>query len=158
MNILKKLFRRRGFEVVIDDCRRHPNKVIKLPTKSTKYAAAYDIYSPVDLVIEPGEKKSFYTDVKAYCRKNEAIIINVRSSMGRHPIMLANTQGWIDSDYYGNVVNDGNISINLNNIGSEPFTIKTGERIAQAMFTSYLTADLGNSDIERIGGLGSTGL
>ena len=79
--------------------------------------------------------------------------------MGKHPVMLSNTQGWIDADYYGNVTNDGNIGIRLTNLSDKVYVIRVGDRIAQGMFIKYLTADddKGNG-VERTGGIGSTGV
>ena len=70
--------------------------------------------------------------------------------------MLANTSGWIDSDYYSNESNDGNIGIFLMNISDETQVIKKDDRIAQGMFIQYLVADTGNTDAARTGGFGST--
>ena len=98
-----------------------------------------------------------WSDVKAYFKDDEALIINVRSSMGKQPIMLANTQGWIESDYYSNSDNDGNLGINLFNLGKTPYVIKTGDRIAQCMFINRLDSDNGNTDDVRTGGFGSSG-
>lgn len=144
----------RGFEVVADEFRKHEGE-IKLPQKGTKTAMAYDFYSPIDLVIEPNQIGKIWTDVKAYMKDDEGLIINVRSSQGGK-VMLANTSGWIDSDYYSNKGNDGNIGIFLKNIGDEPYVIKKGDKIAQGMFINFLLSDNGNSDEERVGGFGST--
>ena len=86
----------------------------------------------------------------------EALILNVRSSMGGK-FMLANTSGWIDSDYYENENNDGNIGVFLLNISDEVQHIEIGSKIAQGMFTNFLVADNGNTDTVRSGGFGSTG-
>jgi dUTP pyrophosphatase len=72
--------------------------------------------------------------------------------------MLANTQGWIDGDYYGNPTNDGNIGIFLKNISNEELIIHKGDRIAQGAFFNFLTADNDNVTAERKGGFGSTGV
>lgn len=77
--------------------------------------------------------------------------------MGKHPIMIANTQGWIDSDYYNNTENNGNIGIRLLNLSNEDYIVKEGDRIAQAMFVKYLISDNGNSDSIRRCGFGSSG-
>ena len=145
----------RGFEVVADEFRKHEGE-IKLPQKGTKTAMAYDFYSPIDLVIEPNQIGKIWTDVKAYMKSDEGLILNVRSSQGGK-VMLGNTSGWIDSDYYSNKGNDGNIGIFLKNIGDEPYVIKKGDKIAQGMFINFLLSDNGNSDEERVGGFGSTG-
>ena len=146
----------RYFEVVNDKHRKTNGKII-LPTRATKSSIAYDFYSPVTITIPPMQSVMVWTDVKAKFNADEALLINVRSSMGKHPIMIANTQGWIESDYYSNPDNDGNIGIRLFNLGTEPYIIKAGDRIAQGMFIKYLEADNGNTDTERQGGFGSSG-
>lgn len=147
----------RGFEIVTDEKRKHPKVEVQLPTRGSKHAIAYDIYSPIDTVIQPMEKELIWTDVKAYFQPGEALLINVRSSMGSHPVIMGNAQGWVECDYYNNPKNDGNLGINLLNLGKEPYAIKKGDRIAQAMFIPFLVSDNGDSEEERVGGFGSTG-
>lgn len=153
--VVKENKRTRGFEVVRDEHRKHPNKEIKEPTRGTEKAMAYDFYSPDTYVIEPGEIAKIWTDVKAYMGDDEGLILNVRSCMGGK-FMLANTSGWIDADYYNNEDNDGRIGIFLLNISKETQTITEGDRIAQGYFTKYLVADNGNTEEKRKGGFGST--
>ena len=76
--------------------------------------------------------------------------------MGKYPIIIANSQGWVESDYYSNPDNDGNLGINLFNLGTQDYVIKEGDRIAQCMFINYLVADNGNTESVRTGGFGST--
>ena len=146
----------RGFEIVCEEKRKNPGVEIKLPTRGSRYAVAYDIYSPVDMVIKPMERGFIWTDVKAYFGQDEALLINVRSSMGKQPVIIANSQGWVECDYYGNPDNDGNLGVNLFNLGTTDYIVKAGDRIAQCMFVNYLTADSGNTDAQRMGGFGST--
>ena len=87
----------RGFEVVRDEFRKHKNVEIQLPKRGSSKAMAYDFFSPVKTTIMPGEKELVFTDVKAYMQDCEALILNVRSSMGKVDIGFANTQGWIDA-------------------------------------------------------------
>ena len=144
----------RGFEIVKEEMRKTKGE-ITLPTRGSKVSAGYDFYSNVDITIEPNKIGKIWTDVKSYMGNTECLILNVRSSMGGK-FMLANTQGWIDADYYSNPNNDGNIGIFLKNISDESITIKKGERVAQGAFFNFLVADNGNTDNERIGGFGST--
>lgn len=145
----------RGFEVVIDDKRKTTGEVT-LPTRGSSKAMAYDFYANNDYVVEPGEIAKVWTDVKAYMKEDECLILNVRSSMGGK-FMLANTAGWIDGDYYSNEGNDGNIGIFLKNISNVAQVISKGERIAQGAFFNFLVADNGNTDAVRTGGFGSSG-
>lgn len=144
----------RGFEKVNEQFKKTEGIPI-LPTRVTKKAMAYDFYANKDYEVKPNEVCKIWTDVKAYMQENEGLILNVRSSMGGK-FMLANSQGWIDSDYYGNESNDGNIGIFLLNISDTVQYIHKGDRIAQGMFINYLVADNGNLDNERTGGFGST--
>lgn len=144
----------RGFEVVRDDARKTIGEVT-LPTRGTSKAMAYDFYANDDYEVMPNSIVKIWTDVKAYMRDDEGLILNIRSSMGGK-VMMINQQGWIDSDYYSNESNDGNIGIFLKNVTDYPINIERGSRIAQGMFINYLVADNGNTDNERIGGWGST--
>lgn len=146
----------RYFEVVKDACRKNPDAEIKLPTRATEHSAAYDFYSPVNVTIQPNEMAMIWTDVKASMYYDNVLLLNVRSSMGKHPIIIANVQGWIDSDYFSNVDNDGNIGIRLLNLGKTPYEIKIGDRIAQGMFVKFGTVKNDNAKGVRSGGFGST--
>ena len=147
----------RGFEIVSKEFRKNITD-IKLPKRATENSIAYDFHSPVYTTIAPKKFVMIWTDVKSYFPKNEALIINVRSSMGKQPIIIANTQGWIESDYYSNESNDGNIGFRLYNLGETPYIIEQGDKIGQGMFINYLVADNGNTDNQRVGGFGSTGI
>ena len=144
----------RGFETVIDEKRKTVGSVT-LPTRGSSTAMAYDFYANDYYAVAPNAIVKVWTDVKAYMQENECLILNVRSSMGGK-FMLANTQGWIDADYYSNEGNDGNIGIFLKNISDETQTINKGDRIAQGAFFNFLVADNGNTDNIRKGGFGST--
>ncbi len=146
----------RGFEICNN--RKNEGVEITLPIRGTSKAMAYDFFSPKTVVVQPGEIAKIWTDVKAYMQDTECLILNVRSSMGGK-FMLANTQGWIDADYYNNESNEGNIGFFLKNISNEPLTINEGDRIGQGAFFSFLVSDNGNpkEDIVRTGGFGSSG-
>ena len=145
----------RGFEIVRNDMRKTVGDVT-LPTRGTSKAMAYDFYANDNYVVAPNAMVKVWTDVKAYMQENECLILNVRSSMGGK-FMLANTQGWIDADYYSNDGNDGNIGVFLKNISDDTLVINKGERVAQGAFFNFLVADNGNTDTVREGGFGSSG-
>lgn len=148
----------RGFEVVADKYRKHPNVDIQLPTRATQHSAGYDFYSPVTAVINPNEQVIIWTDVKAYMQPDEVLLILPRSSIGiKRGLILANTIGVIDSDYYNNPENDGNIAICLKNLNPhQTVVIEKGEKIAQGIFVKYLLVDNDNTTVKRKGGIGST--
>ena len=146
----------RFFEVVKDEHRKNSGD-IKLPTRSSEHSAGYDFYSPINAIIQPNESVMIWTDIKAYMYWDNALILIPRSSMGKHPIMIANSVGLIDADYYSNKDNDGNIGFRLLNIGKTPYEIKVGDRIGQGIFVRYGTVDNDNTTTKREGGFGSSG-
>lgn len=147
----------RFFEVVKDEFRKNSGD-IKLPTRATEHSAGYDFYSPVDITIPPHEIVMIWTDVKAHMYWDNALIIIPRSSMGKHPVMIANSVGLIDSDYYSNNDNDGNIGFRLLNLGDAPYEIKVGDRIGQGIFVKYGTVKNDATKAKRNSGFGSTGV
>jgi dUTP pyrophosphatase len=146
----------RFFEVVGDEFRKNEGE-IKLPTRATEHSAGYDFYSPVDCVIQPNESVMIWTDVKAHMYYDNVLLLFVRSSMGKHPIVIANGTGVVDSDYYSNSDNDGNIGFRLLNLSSTPYEIKSGDRIGQGVFLKYSITKNDNTTSVRNGGYGSTG-
>jgi dUTP pyrophosphatase len=144
----------RGFKV----CKGFENSDISLPKRGTKYSAGYDIESCEDVVINPKEVVVVKTGVKAYMKDDEVLQIYPRSSLGfKKHLMLANTVGIIDSDYFENEKNDGHIMIGLYNYGNEVQTISKHERIAQGIFSKYLVCeDEEEINTIRKGGIGST--
>ena len=146
----------RFFEVVKNEHRKNSGD-IKLPTRSSEHSAGYDFYSPINAIIQPNESVMIWTDVKAYMYWDNALILIPRSSMGKHPIMIANSVGLIDADYYSNKDNDGNIGFRLLNIGKTPYEIKVGDLIGQGIFVRYGTVDNDNTTTKREGGFGSSG-
>ena len=145
----------RFFEVVKDEFRKTEGE-IKLPTRASERSAGYDFYSPVDVTIQPNESVLVWTDVKAHMYYDNVLLIFVRSSMGKHPVVIANGTGIIDSDYYGNESTDGNIGFRLLNLGDKPYEIKTGDRIGQGVFVKYGTVKDDHTSSTRTGGFGSS--
>lgn len=146
----------RFFEVVKDEFRKNKGE-IKLPTRASEHSAGYDFYSPVDVIIQPNESILIFTDVKAHMYYDNALFLFVRSSMGKHPVVIANGTGIIDSDYYGNLDNDGNIGFRLLNLGDTPYEIKVGDRIGQGVFVKYGITQNDKITTKRDGGFGSSG-
>ncbi len=126
-NQIQKL---RGFEPVKYEAQKsHKNKIVRLPEQKTKDSAGYDFYLPHDIILEPGEQITVWTDVKAYMQPNEFLDLNVRSSSGiKLGLVLANTRGIIDADYYENEANDGNIGICIKNTKA-PFKLLGYEKV-----------------------------
>jgi len=147
----------RGFEVA----KGFEDKEINLPVRKTKFSAGYDIEAAEDTVI-PSLKKGdaptlIKTGIKAYMEDDEVLMLYNRSSNPKKKgLILANSVGVIDKDYYGNPDNDGHIMFAFYNIKEEDVTIKKGEAIGQAVFQKYLVTDNDQASGERLGGFGST--
>lgn len=147
----------RGFEVA----KGFEDKEINLPVRKTKFSAGYDIEAAEDVTV-PSFKKGMKptlikTGIKAYMQDDEALMLYNRSSNPKKKgLILANSVGVVDKDYYGNQDNDGHIMFAFYNIKDEDITIKKGEAIGQAVFQKYLVTDNDTAEGERIGGFGST--
>ncbi len=145
----------RGFRIA----KGYENKNIELPKRSTSRSAGYDISLADDLTIEPGKIGLGATGIKAFMQDDEVLMMVPRSSLPRkYGLILPNSVGIIDSDYFENPTNDGLIHIQLYNIGTESVTIKKGERVVQGIFKKYLTVQDEDEILTmRTGGFGSTG-
>ena len=147
----------RGFEVA----KGFEEKGINLPIRKTKYSAGYDIEAAEDVVI-PSFKKGnaptlIKTGLKAYMQDDEVLMLYNRSSNPKKKgLIMANSVGVIDKDYYENPDNDGHFMFAFYNIKEEDIIIKKGEAIGQAVFQKYLIVDGDVAEGERIGGFGST--
>lgn len=148
--------RTRGFEVVT----LYEGSGVHLPERKTGASTGYDFAAAEAVEIAPGEGKLVPTGVKAYMQENEVLLVYIRSSAAfKKHLMLMNGVGVIDADYYGNAENEGHILIPIFNYGAAAVRIAAGERIAQGIFTTYLTVDgdAAGHGTARTGGFGSTG-
>ena len=152
------MMKTRGFEIVDDKFRKYPNVDIQLPKRGDSRSAGYDFYSPCDITLQPGEKILLFSDVKAYMQDDEVLMLYVRSSIGiKKGLVLSNGTGIIDSSFYNNPSNNGNIGIALHNTTDKVVEIERGERVIQGIFMKYLVADEDNViHQDRVGGIGSS--
>ena len=147
----------RGFEIA----KGYEDKNINLPIRKTKYSAGYDVEAAEDCVI-PSFKKGMKptlvkTGIKAYMPDGEFLMLANRSSNpGKKGLILANSIGVVDKDYYSNPDNDGHIMFAFFNIKEEDVQIKKGDCIGQAIFQKYFVTDNDEAEGEREGGFGST--
>ena len=147
----------RGFEIA----KGFEDQQINLPVRKTKYSAGYDIEAAEEVVI-PSFKKGMKptlvkTGLKAYMQEDEVMMLYNRSSNPKKKgLIMANSVGVIDKDYYGNPDNDGHFMFAFYNIKEEDITIQKGEAIGQAIFQKYFITDDDVAQGERVGGFGST--
>lgn len=150
-----------------------------LPKRETERAAGYDFRAAEDTLIPSIWKGAFkqlnsilrggyddklafmptliHTGVKSYMSYDEVLEAFVRSSTPRKfGLVLANSTGIIDADYYSNEDNDGEIMFMVYNIFPFDVTIKKGERFGQGIFKKFYTADNDGASGKRKGGVGSS--
>ncbi|MBU3828517.1 MAG: dUTP diphosphatase [Candidatus Lactobacillus pullistercoris] len=98
------------------------------------------------------------TGLKAYMPEDEVLILANRSSNTfKRNLSLPNGIGVIDSDYYNNPNNEGEIFVQVLNYGVCPLHIHKGDRIAQGIFMKYLKTDDDDPiKRQRMSGFGST--
>jgi len=98
------------------------------------------------------------TGIKCSMAADEYLELSVRSSTPlKYWIVLANGIGIIDSDYYGNESNDGEIFFQVINLLPHPITLCKGNIIGQGIIKKYYTVENDTcSDSTRVGGFGST--
>lgn len=147
----------RGFEVA----NGFLDSDIHIPVRKTKYSAGYDIEAAEDTIIPAfkfGMKPTLVkTGLKAYMMDDEYLmLVNRSSNPGKKGLVLANSVGIIDADYYNNPDNDGHLMFAYYNYFEEDLVIKKGDTIGQAIFMKYLIVDNDSSEGVRTGGFGST--
>jgi dUTP pyrophosphatase len=127
------------------------------PSYATDGAAGLDVVAAEDLILKPGQRHAVATGFAIAIPEGYEVQVRPRSGLAlKHGITCLNTPGTIDHDYRGEV------KVILANLGSEPFEVKRGERIAQlvpALVTKASfseVAELGATS-RGAGGFGSTG-
>ena len=124
--------------------------IATIPKRSTKGSAGYDFYNTDKTVVVPAHGTAMDND--------KVLLMYIRSSMAlRHGIVLQNNVGVIDADFYGDENREGNITLAFYNTSDEDYIIKPYDKVAQGIFTKYITVDDDNVTAERVGGIGSTG-
>lgn len=148
--------KQRGFEFISS----YQDAGLSLPERKTAMSAGYDIAAAESIVIPPRQITMIPTGLKAYMEQNEYLGIHIRSSLAiKNKLMLVNSQGIIDADYYNNPSNEGHILVAVYNLGEDELHIDKGVRIAQGIFYKFLGADHDTNDNSQVrtGGFGSTG-
>jgi len=147
-------------KVKISIRRREGAKDLPLPAYITAGASGMDLYADTEgeVTLRPGEIKLISCGI--YLSMPEGYEAEVRPRSGlalKHGITLVNAPGTIDSDYRGLV------SLIITNLGKDPFKIKRGDRLAQAVIKEVVKAELEEADeldetVRSSGGFGHTGV
>lgn len=144
-----------GLQVLV---RRLPHGAdLPLPAPATPGAAGFDIASAEDLVLEPRARRLVRTGFAFAIPRGFEMQVRPRSGLAlRHGITLPNTPATIDSDYRGELM------VALINLGTEPFQVTRGMRIAQLIVARvehpvFVPVEELPSSERGDGGFGSTG-
>ena len=138
---------------------------VPLPAYQTAGAAGADLCAnlPPDLretglVLAPMARAICPTGLRVEIPDGYEMQVRPRSGLAtKHGVTLPNTPGTVDSDYRGP------LGVPLVNLGAEPFVIRHGDRVAQAVIapviraTYEVVAELGDT-ARGTGGFGSTGV
>lgn len=134
---------------------------LPLPAYETDGAAGMDLRAAVaedqPLTLALGARVLVPTGLRIALEPGLEAQVRPRSGLAlKHGITCLNSPGTIDSDYRGEV------GVILANLGSEPFVIRRGERIAQMVVAPYsrvqwIEADSLDETARGAGGFGSTG-
>jgi dUTP pyrophosphatase len=116
-----------------------------------------DVVAAEDVTLAPGARAAVATGFAIAIPEGYEMQVRPRSGLAlKHGITCLNTPGTIDADYRGEV------KVILANLGSEPFEVKRGERIAQLVPAAVQRASFAevnelDDTVRGEGGFGSTG-
>jgi len=109
-------------------------------------------------IMKPGARLLVDTGLKIAPPDGYEVQVRPRSGLAvKHGVTVLNAPGTIDSDYRGP------LKVSLINLGEENFTIRTGDRIAQAVLAQVTpfrgeVTDAFDETERGEGGFGSTGV
>ena len=109
---------------------------LPLPAYATEHAAGLDVVAAEDVVLPAGGRHAVATGFAIAIPAGFEVQVRPRSGLAlKHGITCLNTPGTIDADYRGEV------KVILANLGTEPFAVRRGERIAQLVPAAVTRAD-----------------
>jgi dUTP pyrophosphatase len=140
------------------------DRALPLPSYETLGSAGADIrahLAPEDreggIVLEPMARRIVPTGIRVEIPPGYEMQIRPRSGLAvKHGITLPNTPGTIDSDYRGP------LGVALINLGTAPYTVRHGDRIAQMIISpvvqvAFEVVEVLGTTVRGAGGFGSTG-
>lgn len=151
-----------GYDMVAAEDTIIPSWLVMSKTLSENFPVPEDNYIDLEtmskLTKETGYRPTLVsTGMKCQLEDNTYLELSVRSSSPlKYGIMLANSVGIIDKDYYNNPDNEGEIFFQLINLTPYNIIIRKGEAIGQAIIHHYDTVEGDATTAVRTGGFGST--
>ncbi len=97
------------------------------------------------------------TGMKCCLEPGQYLELSARSSTPlKHWLIIGNSIGIIDADYYNNPDNEGEIFFQIINLSPFAIQLKRGDKIGQGIIHTYGVTDDDAATGERVGGFGST--
>lgn len=130
----------------------------KMPLQARAGDAGMDLFSVVDVVLQPGERALVGTGIKIELPFGYEAQVRPRSGLAlKHGVTVLNSPGTVDAGYRGEV------GVILINHGTKPFAVEKGMRVAQMVIQQVPEVELvaveSVNDSERgEQGFGSSGL
>ncbi|MBI3759557.1 MAG: dUTP diphosphatase [Deltaproteobacteria bacterium] len=127
---------------------------LPLPRYHSEHAAGIDLMADVDddQVLKPLQRAAIPTGIAIEIPSGYEGQVRPRSGRAlSEGLTLVNSPGTIDSDYRGE------LRVIMINLGSEPLTIKPGDRIAQVVFAPVVRMEIVEADRLEDSGRGEGG-
>jgi len=137
--------------------RLRPDAVV--PQYMSEHAAGMDLVAALDapVTLAPGDRRAVGTGLAMALPAGFEGQVRPRSGLAiKHGITVVNAPGTIDADYRGECM------VLLVNLGREPYTVESGQRIAQLVIAPVVQAAIAIASelpatVRGAGGFGSTG-
>lgn len=132
-----------------------------MPIRKTRKSAGYDIECIEDVEIPPykiGDKPFLVPTGLKVCMEDDEylMLVNRSSNPKKKNLVIPNSMGIIDADYYNNEDNEGHFMFAFYNLSNEAVKIEKGYALGQGIFCKYGKTDDDIATGERKGGFGST--
>lgn len=134
------------------------NHIKTLDSQYASYISTLDLKEVATLTKSLGAKPTLVsTGVKCQLDPGYYLELSPRSSTPlKYWLMMANSVGIIDADYYNNPDNEGEIFLQLINLSPFNIQLHKGDVIGQGIIKKYEVTDDDDATGERLGGFGST--
>ena len=137
---------------------RLPNgEGLPVPAYATAHAAGMDVVSAEEIILNPGDRHPVATGFALAIPEGYEIQVRPRSGLAlKTGFIIPNSPGTVDEDFRGCVM------VGLYYLGRDPYTIRHGDRIAQAViaevrrYPTVVVEELSGTE-RGSGGFGSTG-
>lgn len=130
---------------------------LPMPARELPGDAGFDLYARMETTLNPGDRALIPTGVSIALPDGYVALVHPRSGLAiKHGFTLVNAPGTIDAGYRGE------ISVIGLNAGSEPLTLKRGDRVAQLVILELPAVNVVEvaslpGSVRSAGGFGSTG-